>query len=88
MTETLTVTVNEQSQEVPNAVETLSGFLEAVGFEADVDHRDAAEVYDVVRFDTCPHCGHDEEVELTSGMFVFDDGDEFWVVPRYVGGGG
>jgi len=71
MPDTLTVTVNGQEMNVPNTIETLQGFCEATGYE----NRE----YDVYRIDG------GKEVELTGEMFVFDSGDEFVIVPKYVG---
>lgn len=71
MSDTLTVTVNGQAMDVPNTVETLQGFREATGY--------AGREYNVYRID------NGKEVELTGEMFVFDSGDEFVIVPKYVG---
>ena len=70
---TLAVTVNGKEEQVPNTVETLSELLESVGYH---DRE-----YTVYRLD-----GGDE-VHITGEMFVFDEGDEFVIVPKYVTGG-
>ncbi len=72
MTDTLTVILNNQQVEVPNTVETVSEFREAVGFTDD---------YDLYRIDGC------EEVGPLGEMLVFDEDDEFVAIPKYVNGG-
>lgn len=71
MPDTLTVTVSGQQMDVPNTVETLQEFREATGY--------ANREYDVYRIDD------GEEIKLSEGMMVFDEGDEFVAVPSYVG---
>jgi hypothetical protein len=73
MTETLTVTLNNQLVEVPNTVETVSEFRDAVG----VTHN-----YYLYRID-----GGEEAGPLGNGLMVFDEGDEFVAIPKYVIGG-
>lgn len=69
----LTVTVNNQQHQVPDTVETLDEFLDVVGF--------TGREYTVYRVDA------GGEVEVSGPMFVFDEGDEFVIVPTYVNGG-
>lgn len=69
----LTVQVNKQEYKVPDTVDTLSGFLEAVNYTNGP--------YKVYRID------RGEEQRLTGEMFVFDEGDEFVVIPKYINGG-
>jgi len=71
MSETLTVIVNGEERDVPNDIETLDEFLEAIGY----DDRE----FDTHRID------RGEEVKITGPMFVFDEGDEFVLTPTYVG---
>lgn len=72
MSETLTVTLNNQRVEVPNTVETVSEFRDAVGFTDD---------YDLYRIDD------GKEVGPLGELLVFDEGDEFVAIPKYVNGG-
>jgi len=72
----LTVTVNNETYSVPNTVETVSEFLEAIGWGENTGR------YNLYLLDG------DEEVGPLGEMLVFDDGDEFAAVPEYVDDGG
>jgi hypothetical protein len=71
---TLTVEVNREEYEVPNTVQTVSDFFDALGWPA--------EDYHLYRID-----GNDEIGPLGE-MLVFDSGDRFVAVPKYVDDGG
>jgi hypothetical protein len=76
MSNTLTVTVNRVEHTVPNTVSTVSAFLDAIGWQSD------AKEYNLYRIDGA------DEVGPLGEMLVFDDGDEFVAVPKYVDDGG
>jgi len=70
---TLKVTVNGLERAVSRDLSTRRGFMEEVGF--------SDREWDLFRID------RGEEVQITGEMFVFDSGDEFVIVPSYVGEG-
>ena len=72
MTDTLSVKVNKRSYEVPNTVSTVSEFL---------DHTPYTSRYRLYRIDGADHIGPLGE------MLVFDEGDEFVALPKYINGG-
>lgn len=74
MSDTLRVVVNDEVKDVPNTVSTRKGFMEAVGY--------ADREFDLYRIDGGDH------VELNGEIMVFDQGDEFVIVPSTVAGGG
>jgi hypothetical protein len=76
MSDTLTVTVNREEHTVPNTVETVSEFFEAIGWDESTGE------YNLYLLDG------DEEIGPLGEMLVFDDGDEFVALPRYVDDGG
>lgn len=69
----LIVTVNNQEHTVPDTIETKHGFLDAIGF--------TGREYTLYRID------NGDEIEISGPMFVFDGGDEFVVIPKYVNDG-
>lgn len=71
--DTLRVIVNNEPKDVPNTVNTRAEFMDAIGY--------ADREFDLYRIDGGDH------VELTGGLFVFDEGDEFVIVPSTVAGG-
>lgn len=73
MSDTLTVTVNGVEYEVPNTVETVSGFFDSIGWDNE---------YRLYLIDGCENIGPLGE------MLVFDDGDKFVAVPEYIDDGG
>jgi len=76
MTAKLTVTVNDEQIDVPNTVTTSDEFLEAAEYPTD-----GVRDYQLYRID------NNEEVGPIDGLLVFDEGDEFVVIPRTVTGG-
>ena len=74
MSDTLRVIVNDEPKDVPNTVSTRSEFMDAVGY--------ADREFDLYRIDGEDH------IEINGDMMVFDDADEFVIVPSTVAGGG
>jgi len=75
MVGTLEVRVNYETRKVSHNIETASEFLEACDYDPD-------------KHTLYRETGKDVPIGPLSGMLVFDDGDEFTVIPKYCSDGG